>query len=688
MISGRVLCVSVWSRAVSLLFPPCGKTRNRGFLNDDRKYRSDRSMTVPSDPVPGKPRRFNRWYWAGGVSVILSVAIGLLVFSLGWKVAIPLLETRASAAVGRQVKIESLEVHPGRTATIVLHGLRIAGPDGFNVPDVATADRVTVVFEAATWFRTRKIVLPRIEIEQPSLDLIQTGLGHDNWTFPALAADPNGSSMEIGDLVITGGAGHLEVAEPAADVALTFATGGPQGERTLIVDAQGMYARQPISVKAVGGALLNLTETDKPYPVDITLANGPTRATVKGTVKDPLAWAGAELSLTLSGPDMELLYPLTGIPIPKTPPYTVSGKLDFANNRVAFSGIKGKVGSSDLNGALDVDLRGARPLLTGALNSRQVDMQDLAGFIGSEPGRTSTPGQTARQIEDVRRAEANPKLLPTRTISVPKLLSMDIHIQYRGDKVVGKDAPFDAIAVTLDINAGHIRLDPLHLAVGGGTVAGYIDLNPIGNALNADVDVRMAHVNLGGFLAKAGLGSGQGPVNGLIRLKGRGASMAEIVGHGEGAFQIVMPAGGQVNALLIDLSGGEVPSALLALIGIPSKESIRCMVADFVLHDGILASRMLAVDTADHIVTGGGRIDLTKELVEMHLRTDAKHFTIGKLGAPIAIYGPFKKLSYGLDADAIFRDAGGLGLLFPKSAILPTIAFGVGDDSPCAPKQR
>lgn len=645
-------------------------------------------MTVPPDPVPGKPRRINRWYLAGGVFVFLAGAIGLLVFSLGWSLVLPLLETRASAALGRQVKIESLEVHPGRTATIVMHGLRIAGPDGFNGPDVATAVRATVEFEAETWLRTRKIVLPRIEVEQPSLNLIQTSFGHDNWTFPALAADSNEPSREIGDLVITGGTGHLQVMEPAADVALTFATGGPAGERTLMVDAQGMYARQPIAVKAVGGALLNLTDTDKPYPVDITLANGPTRATLKGTVKDPLAGAGADLSLTLSGPNMELLYPLTGIPIPKTPPYTVSGKLDYANNRIAFGGIKGKVGSSDLNGALAMDLRGAQPLLTGTLNSRQVDMQDLAGFIGSEPGRTNTPGQTARQVDDVRRAEANPKLLPTRTISVPKLLSMDIHLQYRGDKVVGKDAPFDAIAVTLDIKAGHIRLDPLNLKVSGGTVAGYIDLNPIGNALSADVDVRMAHVNLGGLLAKAGLGSGQGPVNGLVRLKGRGASMAEIVGHGEGALQIVMPAGGQVNALLIDLSGGEIPSALLALIGIPSKESIRCLVADFALHDGILASRTLAVDTTDHIVTGGGRIDLTKELVEMHLRTDVKHFTIGKLGTPITIYGPFKKLSYGLDGDAIFRDAGGLGLLFPKTAILPTIAFGVGDDSPCAPKKQ
>jgi hypothetical protein len=92
--------------------------------------------------------------------------------------------------------------------------------------------------------------------------------------------------------------------------------------------------------------------------------------------------------------------------------------------------------------------------------------------------------------------------------------------------------------------------------------------------------------------------------------------------------------------LLIDLSGVEFGRAFLAAINILDKEKIRCMVADFILQGGILASRTLVVNTTDHVITGGGRIDLSREVLEMHLRTDAKHFPIGTLAAPIRAARP------------------------------------------------
>jgi len=78
-------------------------------------------------------------------------------------------------------------------------------------------------------------------------------------------------------------------------------------------------------------------------------------------------------------------------------------------------------------------------VLSGTLTSHLVDMADLGGFIGSQPGRVTTPGQSPQQVEDVKRAEADPQLLPTRRISIPKIRSTDIHISYRGDKILGKD---------------------------------------------------------------------------------------------------------------------------------------------------------------------------------------------------------------------------------------------------------
>ena len=141
-----------------------------------------------------------------------------------------------------------------------------------------------------------------------------------------------------------------------ANATMTIST---QGE-TLIIGGNGSYAGQPIVVRATGGAILALRKAGEPYPIDLQLDNGATRITLKGHIQDPLALKGADVTLTLSGPDMALLLPLTGIATPQTPPYNIGGHLDFQNGRVRFTGMNGRVGSSDLSGDIEVDPSGQR----------------------------------------------------------------------------------------------------------------------------------------------------------------------------------------------------------------------------------------------------------------------------------------------------------------------------------------
>ena len=81
---------------------------------------------------------------------------------------------------------------------------------------------------------------------------------------------------------------------------------------------------------------------------------------------------------------------------------------------------------------------------------------------------------------------------------------------------------------------------------------------------------------------------------------------------------------------------------------------------------------------------------MAKETVQMYLRSDAKHFSIGTLATPIHISGPFKDLSFKPDPELAVRGGLviGLAVLFPPAAVLPTIQFGVSDNSPCAPPKQ
>ena len=633
-----------------------------------------------TNPIPAPAHRL-RWPYLSGSLALLAVAIGALVWLWNWNWFRPFVQARASAAIGRPVTMDRLEVRPGHITAVTAYGVKVGNPAGFNGPVFVTIPRLNLTFDPVAWWKSGRLELQTVDADQPDLNIEQTGTGQGNWIAPGTSPTPRVSAIEILD-----GVAHVRVAREESDVTMSISTSHTVNGNVLIVDGKGTHAHQPISFHAVGGALLALRDVSTPYPIDLELANGETHVTLKGHIRDPLGLTGADLNLVFAGPDMALLLPLTGIATPETPAYRVSGRLNFHDGLIAFSDIAGRVGSSDLNGELDVDPRGRQPILSGALVSHQVDLADLGGFIGSTPGRTNTPGLTPRQVEEVKRAEANPKLLPTRPVSVPKLRAADVHLTYRGDKVIGKNVPFDSIDAKMDIADGHIHLSPLRLGIGGGSLSGTIDLTPVGDEMDADANVTAEHINIGRLLATAGLGSGQGSIDGSAKVKGRGASLSAVLAHGDGAIRAVMPNGGDVNSLLIDLMGLEIGRAIFAAVGLPDKEAISCALVDFVLQRGILASRALEINTTDHIITGGGRIDLAREVMEMTLRTDPKHFTVGSLPTPILISGPFKSLHYGPEPDFALRGgaAVGLGLLFPPAAILPTIQFGVGEGSPCA----
>ncbi len=538
-----------------------------------------------------------------------------------------------------------------------------------------------------------QIVIPSIVVDKPEIEAQQPNGAAANWLFPALTSGPPRQSPgpTVRDLQINDGSAHVLIPHLQADFLLAIATtSGPEPKITL--DAKGTYASQPIVGHLIGGALLSLRDAVSPYPVDMKIANGPTQVSLTGTVRNPMAFEGADLKLELSGPNMALLLPLTGVAIPKTPSYRIAGTLDYAASKIQFHNIMGKVGSSDLEGDIDIDPAPVRPIVSANLSSRLIDLADLGGFVGSEPGRISTPGQSAEQRREVARAEASPKLLPTTTISLPKLRAADVHLNYRGAKILGKSMPFDSFAANLDIDDGKLTLHPVTLGVGKGQIVANVTLTPSsGTDFHTNGDVAVQRVDLGRMLEATHLVHGSGTIGGRATIDTTGNSTATMLGNGNGTLQLFMSGGGDLSSLLVDLSGLQVGNAILSALGIPNRDPIQCFIGDFSLERGVLGTRTMILDTESNIVTGTGAINLRTESLDYRLKTDSKHFSIGSLPAPIAISGPFKDPSIRPDVGTLAARGGaaaGLGVLFPPAALLPTIQFGVGDDNRCAALTR
>jgi hypothetical protein len=296
-----------------------------------------------------------------------------------------LVEARLSAAFGRSVTIDRLEVHPGRITQVSVYEVAAANPAEFDGARSATINRFSMSFDAETWLRSRRIVIPLIELGQPSVNYMQNTSGRSNWDVAGSSS--LSPSPEIGNLQIQGGIAHIRMEKERADATVNTSTRGDSVVRA----GNGTYSHQPIVLEATSGALLALRDAAAPYPVALQLNNGLTRITLKGHIQDPIAFKGADLKLVLAGPDMELLLPLTGIATPKTPPYKIGGRPDFEGGRIKFTGMTGQVGSSDLNGDFEVNPAGERPTRTANLVSHRAGMEDLGGLCWINAGANHDP---------------------------------------------------------------------------------------------------------------------------------------------------------------------------------------------------------------------------------------------------------------------------------------------------------
>ena len=645
--------------------------------------------------TPTRRPRHPRWNWGLGVLGTLILAVVLLILFWNWDWFLPLVNARASAAIGRRVTVQHLHVRLGRIIMIRLQNVEIANPPEFaSQPPLAAVDDLSITADAMAYIHGQGIVLPRIDIAHPVIAATALPNGENNFTLIAPSGKtPNQSPAkppQIGDLRITDGAARFVDPSLKSDFTLSVATRAAAAARpeALVVDARGTYGGQPVTGRFIGGALLTLRDAEHPYPIDLRIINGPTRVTLVGTVHNPMKFAGAALRLQLSGPDAALLFPLTGIPIPQTPPYSISGNLDYARPRIRLTDFAGRLGSSDINGTITEDPGiGNKPDVTMDLWSHHVDLADLGGFVGTPAGKLSTPGQTTAQKRVLAKAEASSSLLPTTPINLPKLRAANVHLTYKGDHIENKATPFDDIAARIDLVDGRVTVHPISLAVGQGHLLGNFDLAPGPREIvQARADMRFQHIDLSRLLKAEGTFKGRGIIGGEARIDAQGNSLASMMAQGNGEAKLILLGGGDLSALLVDLSGLEFGNALLSALGVPNRAQIQCFVTDLPMQNGIVSTKALLLDTDEGRITGDGTINFRDQSLDYSLTTRSKHFSIGSLPGPINITGPLGKPSIRPGAEVAARAgaATGLGILLtPLGALLPTIQFGVGDDNAC-----
>ncbi|CAN7568224.1 AsmA family protein [Polaromonas sp. LjRoot131] len=633
--------------------------------------------------------------WLAGIAAVLAILVLVLVF-FPWDVLRGPINRHVSDQLGRRFEItRHLSVHLGRTVTVRADGVEFANPEWASKPYLVKAQAAEFDIKLLPLL-LGKVVLPRIALTAPEIGLQMEPDGRRTWALSRDTSD-EGSVPRIDALLIDGGSVDYQAAAQGANIHVDFSLAQEAaGQLPLSYKAKGKWQNEAFSASGRTGGVLQLSkDIEAPFPIEVNAVAGKTSLKAKGTIANLAELAGVDASFDLQGRNLEELYKLLGVVLPSTPPYKLRGKLAKHGKVWAASQIQGTLGSSDLSGALSFDQSAAVPLLTGKVQSKLLDFADLAPVIGLPPpaGPTPVKAAAAKAGDEPVPAKRNTagvasrKVLPVATLDVTRLKAMNADVVYSASDIRHVEVlPLDKGSVHVKLNAGVLQLEPISLGIAGGTVAGSIriDANVVPASFATRLDLRAVQLNQL-FPAVETSKSSLGKISGQFDLKGRGNSLAQMLGTSSGDVAVLMGKGQISNILLefMGLDGGEI---IKFLVRGDRNVQLRCAAAAFEVKQGLMSTKTIVLDTTDTVINGRGTISLADETLDLILDPAPKDRSILSFRSPLRIGGTFAAPSAGPDKSALAGRAGialALGVINPLLALAATIETGPGQDENC-----
>lgn len=608
----------------------------------------------------------------------IAVVIAALIYVFDWNMLRGFVEHRVTQATGRSFKINGdLDVALSMKPRITVNDVSMGNAAWSQTPLMASLFRAEVVIDLRSVFR-KDISVPLIHLVKPTLVFEKNQEGMANWVFDnrQQADDDNGKSVLIGDLRIDEGNITYRSVPDRADVQISLASlsNSNDKDRLLNIEAKGNYLDLDLEATGEVGAITGLADLQHTYPLKLAGHVGKTQLKAKGTIERLLQFDGLHLQFALAGDSLADLFPLIGVPLPATPAYSISGRVDQIGKKWDLQQLDGSIGNSDIHGSFALDRTPTPQFMSAKLQSNNLDLKDLSGFIG---GRT----ESGKKIVDPNR------VLPNTPFSFEKLHATNADIQLQSKRIQTERMPIDDMAVHLKLNNGHLQLDPLNFGVAGGNIVSTIDLDANQSPIKTAADIKLKKIRFDSLFpgfqfqkANAGI------IGGRAKFASEGDSIAKMLGSANGQIAFMMN-GGSVSQLAIRLANLDVANSVILLLGGDKSMQIRCMVVDLDAKDGDMEVKTMVLDTAKSVVNGRGHINFKDETLDLRLAADPKGISLVALRGPIDITGTFKKPKAGPSVKNVsgrVATAAALGAISLPLAFIPLIDFGGGEDSDCA----
>jgi uncharacterized protein involved in outer membrane biogenesis len=650
-----------------------------------------------------------------GLALILLIGIALVPDSLWkhWIAGMLSRETRRAAYIDGDVKVRLFRLAP----SVSIDGLRLQNASWADKEPMVSVRHFEATVRLSSLLRL-KPVFPSVRIESPRIDLERDASDRANWDFSSPGAakpQPAGPSKPtrlpaIQQLVLTDGAltATDAIRKLRFNGRVSIASQAQNSKQTAMnVSGTGTLNGKPFELRITGGPLVQV-DVDKPYRFDATVRAADIDLTAQTEIRRAFDFGSLTSTFHVSGKDLADLYYLTELALPNTPPYDVKGTLVRDGLKFHIQDLQGRLGRSDIDGKVTVDTDRKRPKLTAELNSKLLNMADLAAPLGTQAtaesksgtlaeangakeavNPRSKPEKRARPAVSAadRQSQETGYLLPDADLQIKRIRAMDAEVRFEAATIRTEKIPLTKVRFHLVLDNGRLTLSPLEFTMREGQFSGEVSLDARQSVPVTDIDMSLKNLNLAQFKPKGDESPPlEGEMLGRIHLQGRGSSLHKAASNADGDVTFVIPDG-EMRAAFAELTGINLDKGLILLTKKDQSTQIRCGVASFHAADGDLKANSLLIDTTHVLVTGEGHVNLKDEALNLSLRGQAKEMRLVRLRSPILIHGTLAHPEIGLKPGPLAGQAGAavaLGtLLTPVAAVLAFVDKRLAKDANC-----
>ncbi|WP_448663112.1 AsmA family protein [Sphingomonas sp. CJ20] len=531
----------------------------------------------------------------GVVAAFLAVLL-IALAAFPWGVLRGTIERRLAAQVGRPVTIGSIARTDAFsfTPTILIRDVRVPQPAWAGTGTLAQVAETRVTFSA--WSLLRGAFVPlAIDANGARLTLVRDAQGRKNWTKDKPGGSDGGNAPTLRALTLRDVTVTYRDAKRDRAFAVALTSDAAQGLR---IAGTGSVRDTPVTITASAPAIG--TGQGKPWPFQALIDGPALRFAARGTMDTPLDTRHMTVDIETRAQDLKLVDAIIAAGLFGTQPVALTAHARRDGAVWDVPRLSGTIGGSRIGGRVRVTKRDGRSILDGAVQARNFAFDDLA----SNEGKAKAAAL---------RRTIGPRIVPNTRINIRKIDKTDGTIALTVHSFAGATGrTIKGLRGALAIDHQLLTLTGLRVALPRGTVTGSLRVDQRGGVPvpAVTIDLRLANSSIG---ALAG-GPIDGRLDARVNVTGRGSTIREAVGAGNGRIGIVA-RDGSLPEKLASMMGFDIGAALLPDEG--ARAGLRCMALGLTLRGGTGTADPLLIDTTRSQARGTGTVRFPAESIAL-----------------------------------------------------------------------